>query len=173
MRWKRRRGDEEDEEFGPDDPDQRLQHLGVNDDDRDKYDEDDDEGAGGGNDVELKVGFLYLYFRNAPLCDALIPRVPATSRFFIAFEIDTHYYCCHGVISFSYSTLSASSTLRLREIRKEMIEYDEAWLRRQCGGPGGGALGYLGGCIRSLSKFKNTPKALISGQKSTLILIKR
>ena len=37
----------------------------------------------------------------------------------------------------------------------------------------GGALGYLGGCIRSLSKFKNTPKALISGQKSTLILIKR
>ena len=38
---------------------------------------------------------------------------------------------------------------------------------------GGGALGYLGGCIRSLSKLKNTPKALISGQKSTLILIKR
>ena len=36
-----------------------------------------------------------------------------------------------------------------------------------------GALGYLGGYIRSLSKFKNTPKALISGQKSTLILIKR
>ena len=35
------------------------------------------------------------------------------------------------------------------------------------------ALGYLGGCIRSLSKFKNTPKALISSQKSTLILIKR
>ena len=40
-------------------------------------------------------------------------------------------------------------------------------------GGGGGALGYLGGCIRSLSKLKNTPKALISGQKSTLILIKR
>ena len=38
---------------------------------------------------------------------------------------------------------------------------------------GGGALGYLGGRIRLLSKFKNTPKALISGQKSTLILIKR
>ena len=37
----------------------------------------------------------------------------------------------------------------------------------------GGSLGYLGGCIRSLSKLKNTPKALISGQKSTLILIKR
>ena len=36
-----------------------------------------------------------------------------------------------------------------------------------------GALGYLGGCIRSLSKLKNTPKALIFGQKSTLILIKR
>ena len=34
------------------------------------------------------------------------------------------------------------------------------------GGGGGGALGYLGGCIRSLSKLKNTPKALISGQKS-------
>ena len=32
------------------------------------------------------------------------------------------------------------------------------------GGGGGGALGYLGGRIRSLSKFKNTPKALISGQ---------
>ena len=31
---------------------------------------------------------------------------------------------------------------------------------------------HLGGCIRSLSKLKNTPKALISGQKSTLILIK-
>ena len=40
-------------------------------------------------------------------------------------------------------------------------------------GGGGGALWYLGGCIRSLSKLKNTPKALISGQKSTLILIKR
>ena len=39
-------------------------------------------------------------------------------------------------------------------------------------GGGGGALGYLGGRIRSLSKLKNTPKALISGQKSTLILIK-
>ena len=34
-------------------------------------------------------------------------------------------------------------------------------------GGGGGALRYLGGCIRSLSKFKNTRKALISGQKST------
>ena len=33
---------------------------------------------------------------------------------------------------------------------------------------GGGALGYLGGCIRSLSKLKNTPKALISGQKAPL-----
>ena len=41
------------------------------------------------------------------------------------------------------------------------------------GGGGEGALGYLGGCIRSLSKLKNTPKALISGQKNTLILIKR
>ena len=41
------------------------------------------------------------------------------------------------------------------------------------GGGGGGALGYLGGCICSLSKLKNNPKALISGQKSTLILIKR
>ena len=36
--------------------------------------------------------------------------------------------------------------------------------------PGGGAL--LGGRIRSLSKLKNTRKALISGQKSTLVLIK-
>ena len=34
------------------------------------------------------------------------------------------------------------------------------------------ALGYLGGRIRSLSKLKNTPKALNSGQKSTLILVK-
>ena len=41
------------------------------------------------------------------------------------------------------------------------------------GGGGGGAPGYLGGRIRSLSKLKNTPKALISGQKSTLILVKR
>ena len=40
------------------------------------------------------------------------------------------------------------------------------------GGGGGGALEYLGGRIRSLSKLKSTPKALISGQKSTLILIK-
>ena len=31
----------------------------------------------------------------------------------------------------------------------------------------------LGGRIRSLSKLKNTPKALISGQKSTLIFLKR
>ena len=46
-------------------------------------------------------------------------------------------------------------------------------LPRGGGGGGGGALGYLGGCIRSLSKLKNTPKALISSQKSTLILIKR
>ena len=38
---------------------------------------------------------------------------------------------------------------------------------------GGGALGYLGGRIRSLSKLKNAPKALIFGQKGTLILIKR
>ena len=37
---------------------------------------------------------------------------------------------------------------------------------------GGGALEYLGGRIRSLSKLKSTPKALISGQKSSLILIK-
>ena len=37
---------------------------------------------------------------------------------------------------------------------------------------GGGALRYRGGRIRSLAKFKNTPKALIPGQKSTLILIK-
>ena len=29
------------------------------------------------------------------------------------------------------------------------------------------------GRIRSLSKLKNTPKALISGQKSTLISLKR
>ena len=36
----------------------------------------------------------------------------------------------------------------------------------------GGSLGFLGGRIRSLSKLKNTHKALISGQKSTLILIK-
>ena len=40
------------------------------------------------------------------------------------------------------------------------------------GGGGGGALRYRGGRIHSLSNFKNTPKALISGQKSTLILIK-
>ena len=39
--------------------------------------------------------------------------------------------------------------------------------------PGGGGGGGGGGCIRSLSKLKNTPKALISGQKSTLILIKK
>ena len=40
--------------------------------------------------------------------------------------------------------------------------------------PRGGHLGTEGGGgrIRSLSKFENTPKALISGQKSTLILIK-
>ena len=42
---------------------------------------------------------------------------------------------------------------------------------RQVETGGGGALGYLGGCIRSLSKLKNTPKAPISGPKSTLILI--
>ena len=45
------------------------------------------------------------------------------------------------------------------------------------GGGGGGGGGHLGrvfrGRIRSLLKLKNTPKALISGQKNTLILIKR
>ena len=35
--------------------------------------------------------------------------------------------------------------------------------------PGGGAPRYLGGYIRSLSKISNTPNALISCQKSTLI----
>ena len=43
------------------------------------------------------------------------------------------------------------------------------------GGGGGGwglALRYRGGRIRSFSKFKNTPIALISGHKNTLILIK-
>ena len=40
------------------------------------------------------------------------------------------------------------------------------------GGGGWGSLRYLGVCIRSLSKFKNTPKALIPGQKSTLIFKK-
>ena len=34
------------------------------------------------------------------------------------------------------------------------------------GGGGGVALGYLGGRIHSLSKLKNTPKALTSGQRS-------
>ena len=54
----------------------------------------------------------------------------------------------------------------------------ESVSREQCrtywsrGGGGGGSLRYIGGCIRSLSNFKDTPKALISGQKSTLILIK-
>ena len=37
------------------------------------------------------------------------------------------------------------------------------------GGGGGGGTWLFRGRIRSLSKFKNTPKALISGQKSTLI----
>ena len=41
------------------------------------------------------------------------------------------------------------------------------------GGGGGGSLRYLGGYIRSLSKLENTPEALISGQKSTLIFKKR
>ena len=41
------------------------------------------------------------------------------------------------------------------------------------GGGGGEALRYrVWGRDRSLSKLKNTPKALISGQKNTLILIK-
>ena len=38
-------------------------------------------------------------------------------------------------------------------------------------GGGGGHLGISGGG-GALSKFRNTPKALISGQKSILILIK-
>ena len=37
----------------------------------------------------------------------------------------------------------------------------------------GGHLIILGGRIRSLSKLKNTPKALNSGQKSTLNILKR
>ena len=42
--------------------------------------------------------------------------------------------------------------------RNSLINFQKSW--------------YLGGRIRSLSKFKNSPKALISGQKSTLNLIK-
>ena len=38
--------------------------------------------------------------------------------------------------------------------------------------PRGGGAFIFRGRIRSLSKFRNTPKALISGQKSTLILNK-
>ena len=38
-----------------------------------------------------------------------------------------------------------------------------------CPGGGGGSLWYLGGRIGLLSKLKSTPKALISGQESTLI----
>ena len=38
-------------------------------------------------------------------------------------------------------------------------------------GGGGGTQGQRGR-LRSLSKFKNIPKALISGQNSTLVLIK-
>ena len=41
------------------------------------------------------------------------------------------------------------------------------------GGGGGGGTWVFRVLIRSLSKFKNTPKALISGQKCTLILKKR
>ena len=38
------------------------------------------------------------------------------------------------------------------------------------GGGGGGGVGHLGrGRIRSLSKFKNAPKELISGQKVPLL----
>ena len=40
------------------------------------------------------------------------------------------------------------------------------------GGGGGGWDSGIEGRIRSLLKFNNTPKALISGQKNTLILIK-
>ena len=64
----------------------------------------------------------------------------------------------------------------LNKLKRQKILAYKAWCNGGPGGGGGGggvALGYLGECIRSLSKLKNTPKALISAQKITLILIKR
>ena len=72
-------------------------------------------------------------------------------------------YFCHKRIS-HYSIITNNQTHLTLNIGCCNTEADQ---------PGGGALGYLGGRIHSLLKLKNTPKALISGQKSTLILIKR
>ena len=74
---------------------------------------------------------------------------------------------------FTYSLLTSDFDLHVMNSMNSTPDYDYLL----CNGfvhdrDPGGALGYLGGRIRSLSKFKNTPKALISGQKSTLILIK-
>ena len=88
-----------------------------------------------------------------------------------------------NLASSAHTGHSKSQYYEAKELRKCLIEKMKILSRLDCNqitlscplprGGGGGALGYLGGCIRSLSKFKNTPKALISGQKSTLILIKR
>ena len=77
------------------------------------------------------------------------------------------------VVSYSFA-----SPFWLRRIRCGCLGLFQSLAASACDGREkkgtrpGGALGYLGGRIRSLSKFKNTPKALISDQKSTLILVK-
>ena len=55
----------------------------------------------------------------------------------------------------------ATSSIRVKLISKHLVN-------SEIPGGGGGGGGAFRGRIRSLSKFKNTPKALISGQKSTL-----
>ena len=85
--------------------------------------------------------------------------------------------CQYGVRTYGEHTFEASQqdvsfgVVDLKTDRSS--EYNGCCLLFPLGGGGGGGdLGYLGGRIRSLSKLKNTPKALIIGQKSTLILIK-
>ena len=68
-------------------------------------------------------------------------------------------------------TFCVSMILQL--IKFPSLDHSYYWQRG--GGGGGGGLGasVFRGYIRSLSKFKNTPKALISAPKSTLNLNKR
>ena len=63
--------------------------------------------------------------------------------------------------------LNARSLLPKIDQVKHLATLTQAAVIGVTGTPGW-ALGYLGGCIRSLSKLKITPKALISGQKAPL-----
>ena len=73
-----------------------------------------------------------------------------------------------NMVVISRSTAGYDYGYGLKECDTLILIFHEGAIVSEVWG-GGGSLWYLGCCIRSFSKFKNTPKALISGQKRTLI----